>query len=121
MKNIIRIGDKTTGGDTVLSGSTVMNFRGIGARPGGLSDPRPWSNGDCRGPSSVSRPRHSGRVSWASLRVWLHLDFFFASSECELVMPVRLDQVPAPSPRPSQPRGWLWLGLLPLLLLLLGV
>ena len=35
-------------------------------------------------------------------------------------MPVRLDQVPAPSPRPARPRGWLWLGVLPLLLLLLG-
>ncbi|KAE9651626.1 PAAR domain-containing protein [Pseudomonas sp. PB105] len=31
MKNIIRIEDKTTGGGTVLSGSTVMIFRGIGA------------------------------------------------------------------------------------------
>ncbi|WP_150672544.1 PAAR domain-containing protein [Pseudomonas fluorescens] len=31
MKNIIRIGDKTTGGGTVQSGSTVMIFRGIGA------------------------------------------------------------------------------------------
>ncbi|AZE54576.1 hypothetical protein C4K03_2421 [Pseudomonas synxantha] len=31
MKNIIRIGDKTTSGGTVLSGSTVMTFRGIGA------------------------------------------------------------------------------------------
>jgi len=36
-------------------------------------------------------------------------------------MPVRLDQVPAPSPRPARPRGWLWLGVLPLLLLLAGV
>lgn len=31
MKNIIRIGDKTTGGGTVQSGSTVRIFRGIGA------------------------------------------------------------------------------------------
>ncbi|MBD9461245.1 PAAR domain-containing protein [Pseudomonas sp. PDM05] len=31
MKNIIRIGDKTTSGGTVLSGSTTMIFRGIGA------------------------------------------------------------------------------------------
>lgn len=31
MKNIIRIGDKTTGGGTVQSGSMVMIFRGIGA------------------------------------------------------------------------------------------
>jgi uncharacterized Zn-binding protein involved in type VI secretion len=31
MKNIIRIGDKTTGGGTVQSGSTIMIFRGIGA------------------------------------------------------------------------------------------
>jgi len=36
-------------------------------------------------------------------------------------MPVRMDQVPAPSPRPSRPRGWLWLGVLPLMLSLLGV
>ena len=36
-------------------------------------------------------------------------------------MPVRLDRVPAPSPRPARPRGWLWLGGLPLLLSLLGV
>ncbi|WP_288855684.1 PAAR domain-containing protein [uncultured Pseudomonas sp.] len=35
MKNIIRIGDKTTGGGTVQSGSIVMFFRGIGvARQG---------------------------------------------------------------------------------------
>ncbi|WP_339421008.1 MULTISPECIES: PAAR domain-containing protein [unclassified Pseudomonas] len=35
MKGIIRIGDKTTGGGTVLSGSAVMVFRGIGvARQG---------------------------------------------------------------------------------------
>jgi hypothetical protein len=34
-------------------------------------------------------------------------------------MPVRLDQIPAPSPRPARPRGGLWLGVL-LLLLLLG-
>ena len=35
MKNIIRIGDKTTGGGTVTSGSVVMKFRGIGvARKG---------------------------------------------------------------------------------------
>ncbi|MDH4581477.1 PAAR domain-containing protein [Pseudomonas sp. BN415] len=31
MKGIIRIGDKTTGGGTVISGSAVMKFRGIGA------------------------------------------------------------------------------------------
>lgn len=31
MKNIIRIGDKTTSGGTVRSGSTAMIFRGIGA------------------------------------------------------------------------------------------
>lgn len=36
-------------------------------------------------------------------------------------MPVRLDQVPALAPRPARPRGWLWLGVLPLLLLLLGM
>ena len=35
-------------------------------------------------------------------------------------MPVRLDQVPALAPRPARPRGWLWLGVLPLLLLLAG-
>lgn len=35
MKNIIRIGDKTTGGGTVASGSSDMIFRGIGvARQG---------------------------------------------------------------------------------------
>ncbi|WP_421535059.1 PAAR domain-containing protein [Pseudomonas marginalis] len=35
MRSIIRIGDKTTGGGTVLSGSTVMIFGGIGvARKG---------------------------------------------------------------------------------------
>ncbi|PNB70917.1 PAAR domain-containing protein [Pseudomonas sp. GW456-E7] len=35
MKGIIRIGDKTTGGGTVLSGSTSMQFGGIGvAREG---------------------------------------------------------------------------------------
>lgn len=31
MKGIIRIGDKTTGGGTVLSGFAVMIFSGIGA------------------------------------------------------------------------------------------
>ena len=36
-------------------------------------------------------------------------------------MPVRLDQVPALAPRPARPRSWLWLGIFPLLLLLLGV
>lgn len=30
MKGIIRIGDKSTGGGTVLSGSTVMRFKGLG-------------------------------------------------------------------------------------------
>ncbi|CAM4105168.1 hypothetical protein CCOS865_03973 [Pseudomonas reidholzensis] len=30
MRGIIRIGDKTTGGGNVLSGSTVMKFSGIG-------------------------------------------------------------------------------------------
>ncbi|MDH4653354.1 MULTISPECIES: PAAR domain-containing protein [unclassified Pseudomonas] len=35
MKGIIRIGDKTTGGGTVLSGSSAMQFGGIGvARQG---------------------------------------------------------------------------------------
>ncbi|XXD72588.1 PAAR domain-containing protein [Pseudomonas sp. D2-30] len=35
MKNIIRIGDKTTGNGTVQSGSTTMKFGGIGvARQG---------------------------------------------------------------------------------------
>lgn len=33
-------------------------------------------------------------------------------------MPVRLDKVPAPALRPSRPRIWLWLGLLPLFLLI---
>ncbi|MEQ4280966.1 hypothetical protein [Pseudomonas syringae] len=36
-------------------------------------------------------------------------------------MTVRLDEVPALAPRPARPRGWLWLGILPLLLLLTGV
>lgn len=31
MNNIIRVGDKTTDGGTVQSGSTVIIFRGIGA------------------------------------------------------------------------------------------
>ncbi|WP_271411949.1 PAAR domain-containing protein [Pseudomonas sp. Q1-7] len=30
MKGIIRVGDKTTGGGTVISGSAVMKFHGIG-------------------------------------------------------------------------------------------
>ncbi|WP_166366842.1 PAAR domain-containing protein [Pseudomonas akapageensis] len=37
MKGIIRIGDKTTGGGTVLSGSTAMQFGGIGVAR--LGDP----------------------------------------------------------------------------------
>jgi len=37
MKGIIRINDKTTGGGTVLSGSTDMCFNGIGAAR--LGDP----------------------------------------------------------------------------------
>lgn len=37
MKGIIRINDKTTGGGTVLSGSTDMRFDGIGAAR--LGDP----------------------------------------------------------------------------------
>ncbi|MBV7550634.1 hypothetical protein KW849_30630 [Pseudomonas sp. PDM26] len=32
-------------------------------------------------------------------------------------MPVRLDQVPAQAPRPAQPRAWLWIGLLPVMLM----
>lgn len=36
-------------------------------------------------------------------------------------MSVRLDQVAALAPRPARPRAWLWLGVLPLLLLSLGV
>ncbi|ANF85959.1 hypothetical protein A7J50_2560 [Pseudomonas antarctica] len=36
-------------------------------------------------------------------------------------MSVRLDQVPALALRPVRPRAWLWLGVLPLLLLLLGL
>ncbi|RII77159.1 PAAR domain-containing protein [Pseudomonas monteilii] len=40
MKCVIRIGDRTTGGGTVLSGSTYMYFGGIGvAREG---DPVNW-------------------------------------------------------------------------------
>ncbi|WP_160287200.1 PAAR domain-containing protein [Pseudomonas sp. QL9] len=37
MKGVIRIGDKTTGGGTVLAGSTEMIFDGIGAAR--LGDP----------------------------------------------------------------------------------
>ncbi|MCH9296072.1 PAAR domain-containing protein [Pantoea allii] len=37
MKGIIRIGDKTTGGGQVLSGSTKMKFKGIGVAR--LNDP----------------------------------------------------------------------------------
>ncbi|MCO6060481.1 PAAR domain-containing protein [Pseudomonas sp. MOB-449] len=37
MKGIIRIGDKTTGGGTVLAGSTDMIFSGLGAAR--LGDP----------------------------------------------------------------------------------
>lgn len=36
-------------------------------------------------------------------------------------MPVRLDQIPALAPRPARPGRWLWLGVIPVLLLLLGV
>ena len=36
-------------------------------------------------------------------------------------MSVRLDQVPDLAPRPARPRGWLWLGVFPVLLLLPGV
>ncbi|MDF7681811.1 PAAR domain-containing protein [Enterobacteriaceae bacterium ESL0689] len=37
MKGIIRVGDKTTGGGRVLSGSTKMKFHGIGVAR--LGDP----------------------------------------------------------------------------------
>ncbi len=37
MKGVIRIGDKTTGGGEVLSGSSKMKFKGIGAAR--LNDP----------------------------------------------------------------------------------
>lgn len=36
-------------------------------------------------------------------------------------MTVRLDQIPVQAPRPARPRGWLWLAVLPVFLLLLGV
>ena len=36
MKGIIRNGDKTTGGGTVLSGSVDMIFRGLGAERQGV-------------------------------------------------------------------------------------
>jgi hypothetical protein len=55
------------------------------------------------------------------LCVRLHFDFITASSERELVMTVRLDQVPALAPRPARPRAWLWLGVFLSTLLLLGV
>lgn len=42
MKSIIRVGDKTTGGGTVLSGSTAMRFDVIGvAREGDPAYPIP--------------------------------------------------------------------------------
>lgn len=51
----------------------------------------------------------------------LRLDFVTACCECALVMPVRLDQVPAQASRPVRPGRWLWFAGLPLFLLLLGV
>jgi hypothetical protein len=42
----------------------------------------------------------------------LCVDFVTASSERELAMPVRLDQVPTQALRPARPRVWLWLGFL---------
>jgi hypothetical protein len=53
--------------------------------------------------------------------LWLRVDFITACRECALVMPVRLDQVPAQASRPVRPgKGW-WFAGLPLFLLLLGV
>lgn len=117
MKGIIRIGDKTTSGGTVLSDSSVMKFGGIGVAregdPGDVSDSGTWSDGYRRGAGQW----RAGRVSRALLRVLLHVDFVTASSGRELAMPVRLDQLPPLASRPARPRLWLWLAMLPLFLL----
>jgi uncharacterized Zn-binding protein involved in type VI secretion len=72
MRNIIRIGDKTTGGGTVQSGSAVVIFRGIGvARQG---DPvicplfGPASTEDA---SVTSIDRAQVQVPWAYGFLWL--------------------------------------------------
>jgi hypothetical protein len=38
----------------------------------------------------------------------LHVDFVDATSERELIMPVRLDGIPPAAMRPAPPRVWLW-------------
>jgi hypothetical protein len=38
----------------------------------------------------------------------VHVDFVDATSERELIMPVRLDGIPPPAMRPAPPRVWLW-------------
>jgi hypothetical protein len=48
--------------------------------------------------------------------MWMHPDYVYAGSECELVMPVRLDQLRAHAQRPALPDLKLWLAMLALLL-----
>jgi hypothetical protein len=52
------------------------------------------------------------------LRLWLCADFVDAWREGTLIMPVRMEDVPALAPRPARPRAWRWLGLLAFCLLL---
>lgn len=52
------------------------------------------------------------------MRMRVHPDFLDAPDKCELIMPIRLDEVPGPAPRPEPLGGWRWLALLALLLLL---
>lgn len=52
------------------------------------------------------------------MRMRVRLDFLDAPGKCELIMPIRFDQVPGPAPRPEPLSGWRWLVLLALLLLL---
>lgn len=47
----------------------------------------------------------------------LRADFVLASRRGELVMPVRLDQLPPLAPRPGPPRFWLWFAMLLVFLL----
>jgi len=62
MNTIIRIDDKTTGGGTVLSGSTVMFFRSIGvARQGDpVNCPTPGHGRDNGVPIALHGHRRSG-------------------------------------------------------------
>src|SRR5471032_815137 len=47
----------------------------------------------------------------------LRVDFVAARSGRKLIMAVQLDQLPPVATRPARPRLWLWLALLPLLML----